>query len=497
MESSTTQKKSPTFGAALVLIILCMILFIFGIAIYEIKAEFVLISATLFATVFAYFHGYHWNDIQELMAKKFKTALPGALILLSVGMLVGTWIAAGTIPLLVNYGLELINPKYLYITAFVVTAIISLCTGTSWGSVGTIGVALMGIGATLDVSLPITAGAVIAGGYFGDKLSPLSDSTNMSSLSVSVDLFTHIRHLMYTSIPACIIACIVYFTVGLGLDANSDATIKDVNEVLNALHSIFHFNLLLLIPPVIILYGSIRGKSPVVVMFISSAAAMILALIFQGFSISDVAKAAVEGFNVSMIKTAGFHPKNLPGDIATLLNRGGIYSMLNGLLFVFCAFLFASALEISGVLQVIIRKLLNFLHSVFSLVAASLASGLVIISCTGSAYVTYFLMSSLFKDPYMSKGLHPANLSRSMEDSVTIIEGLLPWTVSGVYMATTVGVSCFDYAPWAIFNWLGIIFSLLYAATYKYMKFGIKKLEDKPTEIEKEMQELPQNEVAK
>lgn len=437
-------------------------------------AELMLIFAGVVFTVFAGFYRVSWERILEEMGEKIKRALPAILILFSIGIIIGSWMIAGTIPLMVYYGLNIIDPAYLFLLAFLVTAIVSTFTGTSWGSAGTIGVALISIAQTMDVSLAITAGAVVSGAYFGDKLSPLSDTTNMSAIAAGANLYEHIQHMLYTAVPSSILAVIVFWIAGTSIDTSSEQ-LGAVTEMTAALESLFSLNIILLLPALIVLIGSIRKKPPLIVLFASSITALLLALIFQGAAVADIFAAVVSGFTVDML------PQNIEvtEDIESLLTRGGLYSMYNATFFVFCAFFFASAMEASQVLHVLLEGIISRLKSTGSLIFTTLLSGFVIINGTSNALVTYFLIKDIYGDSFKKHKLHPVNLSRSMEDSVTITEALLPWTVSGVFIATTLGVGNFEFLPWAVFNWGGIVFSALLAFLAPYTNyFGIRKLED-------------------
>ncbi|WP_205439403.1 Na+/H+ antiporter NhaC [Halobacillus ihumii] len=477
--------KRPTTAMVLIPISIALIIFIGGIGVMRFQAELMLIFAGVVFAIFAGIYGHKWDEISSVMGEKIKTALPAILILFSIGLIIGTWMISGTIPFFVYYGLELINPGYLYVMAFIVTAIVSTCVGTSWGSAGTIGVALMSVAQTMDLSLAITAGAVVSGAYFGDKLSPLSDTTNMSSLAAGSNLYEHIKHMIYTALPSSIIAILVFYFVGLQIETNS-GQLSNIQETLSVIDQLFNLNILVLLPAIIVIAGSLMKKTPLIVLFSSSVVAMFIALIFQNASISNVFTAAVEGFNVEMITSTlpGLDSSVLSEDMQGLLNRGGLYSMYNATFFVFCAFFFASALEVSQALNILLEKIIMYLKSVGSVIFASLVTGFAVINCTSNALVTYFLIKDIYGDVYKKKNLHPVNLSRSMEDSVTITEVLMPWTVSGVFMATTLGVSNFEFLPWAIFNLGGFVFSALYGFLAPYTGgFGIRKLnEDKPLE---------------
>ncbi|MGD6846209.1 Na+/H+ antiporter NhaC [Rossellomorea aquimaris] len=480
--------RRPSVGMALIPIMIALVIFIGGIGILKYQAELMLIFAGVVFSIYAIWCGHKWEKILTVMGEKIKTALPAILILFSIGLIIGTWMLSGTIPFFVYYGLEIIHPGYLYVLAFIVTAIVSTCVGTSWGSAGTIGVALMSIAQTMDVSLAITAGAVVSGAYFGDKLSPLSDTTNMSSLAAGSNLYEHIQHMMYTSIPSSIIAIIVFYFAGLSIES-TPGQLNNIEEMLSGIDQLFNLNVLVLLPAVIVIAGSLMKKSPLIVLFSSALTAMIIAFFFQQATVAQLFTSAVEGFNVEMVTASnpGLDPTVISESMQGLLNRGGLYSMYNATFFVFCAFFFAAAIEVSQALNVVLEKIISYLKSIGSVIFASLVTGFAVINCTSNALVTYFLIKDIFGDVYKKKKLHPVNLSRSMEDSVTITEALMPWTVSGVFMATTLGVSNFEFLPWAIFNLGGFVFSLLYGFLAPYSNnFGIRNLTE--NEVEEDME---------
>lgn len=461
----------PRLAVALIPVVITVAIFVGGIGVLEFPAELMLVLAAITFTIFSACHGVGLDHVLEDMGEKIKRALPGILILLSIGMLIGTWMIAGTVPLMVDYGLKLINPSYLYVLSFVVTAIVATFTGTSWGSAGTIGVALMGVAATMDVSLAITAGAVVSGAYFGDKLSPLSDTTNVSALAAGAGIYEHIRHMLYTSVPSSVLAIVVFLLAGTSIDAGS-VNLDIIDDTVAELGGLFTLNPVLLLPPAVVLVGSIMRKPPLIVLFLSSATAAVLAVLVQGFSVSDTLDAAVSGFTTDMVS------QDVSGPLTELVNRGGLQSMYSSAFFVFCAFFFAAALENSGVLRLFLSRLIDRLRSTGSLVLATLLSGFTVINGTSNALVTYFLINDLYGEAYKKRNLHPTNLSRSMEDSVTLTEVLMPWTVSGAFIAGTLGVANFDFLPWAVFCWSGLVFSTLLAYLAPLTRdFGIRRLE--------------------
>ncbi|QLB15843.1 Na+/H+ antiporter NhaC [Mannheimia granulomatis] len=461
--------KTPTLPQALFPILAMLILLGLGYAFFDLSPEPLMIISCILAGFLVKYLGYSYSDMLNSIAAKIAKTMPALLILITVGLLIGTWIAGGTIPMMIFYGLKIINPQFLYITALLLTSIVSVCTGTSWGAAGTVGVAFMGVAIGLDANLAATAGAVVAGAYFGDKLSPLSDTTNIASAATGVDLYEHIAHLLYTTVPSFILAAMVYIIYGMTGDFYDVATPEKVLTMISGLEQAYHFDvILLLIPIFIILWGSITKKPTIPVMLLSAFVAALNALFIQGFSLQDVINSAVNGFNVSMF------PSNITvnADLARLLNRGGMNSMMGTLLICFCALSFAGILSLSGALDVIIKHLLRLVRSTASLIFTTIVCGLTMIGVTCNGQISVLIPGEMLKEAYIERGLHPKNLSRTVEDSATIIEPILPWTAAGAYMAGTLGVATISYLPWAILCWSGIVFAMLWGMT----GFGIAKL---------------------
>ncbi len=398
--------------------------------------------------------------------------MSATLILITVGALIGTWMFSGTIPMMIFYGIELINPNYLFVTAFLVTALISTFTGTSWGSAGTVGVAIMGIAMVQGVSLPITAGAVVAGAFFGDKLSPLSDTTNLSPVVAGSNLYEHIRHLLYTTIPASLIGLVVYFIVGWSTYTSNAFDREKIEAMTSALTAMFHWNVLLIVPVLIVLVGSIKKYPTIPIMIISSITAIILGVVVQSMSLENAFLATVQGFNVSMVTAGGFDPAATPEAVQKLLNRGGMSSMMQTVLIAFCSFAFAGVISKIGCLEVVLEKLNEKVKSTGSLVLTTVLSCVIMAITTGSSYLAILIPGELFKDAYAQRGLHPKNLSRTLEDSGSIVVSLIPWSMAGVYMSSTLGVPVIEYLPWAIMCYLGFIIAIIYG----YTGFTIEKI---------------------
>ena len=457
--------RTPSLLVAAIPAVTLIVLLGGGYIAASLPVEPLLIASAVVAGIVAMTLGYTWDEIIGAIAEKIAKTMPAVLILIVVGALIGTWMAGGTIPMLIYYGLKIINPQFLALIALVVTAIVSLCTGTSWGSAGTIGVAFMGVAVGMDANLPMVAGA-----YFGDKLSPLSDTTNIASLATGVNLFTHIRHLMWTTIPAFLTSAVVYLIFGL---QSSGGTVPEkVGTILATLDSAFNWNLLLLVPVLVVLVGSVMKLPTVPVMLVSCATAMFNAVVFQGVSFSNSVVASVNGFKVDMVGKSGFQADSVIEDVTRLLERGGMNSMMSVLLICFCAIAFAGTVSVSGSLDVLISSLLAPVKSTFALIAATIVTGLAVIGITSNGQVSLLIPGEMLRGEYIKRGLDPKNLSRTIEDAATVWEPILPWTSAGAYMAGTLGVATLAYMPWAISNWIAIFFALVWAAT----GIGIAKL---------------------
>ena len=476
----TETRKPLSLRAALLPIVAMFGLFVLGVALLELSTELliaVLLGSASVAGFVAARHGCTWDDIQRSTGEKLASVLPAVLILLAIGMLIATWVLSGTIPYLVYWGVQLVRPQYLVLTAFLATAIMSSFTGTSWGSAGTIGVALMGTAAALDAPLAATAGAVVSGAYFGDKLSPLSDSTNICAIGAGAPLYVHIRHMLYTALPSFVLGLIVYTLAARFTPVSAVGLTENARVLLADLDDIYALHWVVLVPPAVVVWSIVRRMPPALAIALSSLIAALLGILVQGFSVQDALVSAVGGFKLDMVSSLGSDPSTLDAATRTLVERGGLYSMANTLIVIISAFLLAGAMDVSGALDLIIDRLLGAVRSVFGLIGATMTAGGTMIALTSHGGVTALVIGGLFQKAYRERGLAPENLSRTLEDSVTITEPLMPWTVSAVFMATTLGVPTIEYAPWAVFCYGGPIFSLALAGLWKRTRFGIRPLE--------------------
>lgn len=454
MDSDLTNYKQPSLVISLIPLITMGLLLGIGYGVFKIKAEVLLIASAAIAGVLAKFLGVPWKELEQGIVESIKQAMPAMLIVICVGMLIGSWIASGTIPMLIFYGLKMISPRFFLVTACLVCSVISLVTGTSWGTVGTIGIAFIGIAQGLGIPLGAAAGAIVAGAYFGDKISPFSDTTNLAPIAAKSNLFDHVRHLLWTTTPAWLIGLVIYFIIGLKFQGQSLPQQK-IELIQSTLQTQFQFNLLLLLPPVVILYFALRKWPTIPGMVAASALASVLALIFQNGSLPEVINAM----------TVGFTANTGIAEIDKLLSRGGMMSMMGVTLIAFCAFAFAGIVQKTGMLNTILEHLLKVVKSTGSLIASVVGSCVVVALITGSSFLSIIIPGELFAPAFKKKNLAAKNLSRTTEDSGTVVVPLIPWSMAGIYMSGTLGVSTLEYAPWAFMCYSGIAFALIYAFT--------------------------------
>lgn len=466
--------RKPTFLEAFTPIVAMLVILTYGKGVMGYATEPLLLLVAGIAAFLAFRVGVTWDEIMDEVCLKIAKGMPAILILVSVGALVGTWMAAGTIPLMIYYGVQLVDPQWMLVTSFLITAVVSVVTGTSWGSVATMGVALMGIASTLGVSLPATAGAVIAGSYFGDKISPLSDTTNLAPIAAGSTLYEHIFHMFYTTIPATIISLIAYGFIGMNADTSVSVSSESVTKMLNQLDSMYSWNIMLVIPVVLVLAGSVLKWPTIPVMMGSTVVAGIEAIVLQGISLKNVLASTVSGFNVKMIAAPGFDAATCTIEVTKLLNRGGMNSIMSTTLLVFCAFVFAAIMSRAGFLDVVLQKILSVAKSTGALVSATVASCLVMALTTGNSYLSILVPGEMFRDAYKARGLAAKNLSRTLEDAGTVFVPLVPWSAAGAYMTSCLGVETLDYLPYAILCYAGFMIAIFYGFT----GIGIAKLED-------------------
>ena len=428
-----------------------------------IPVEVLVLMALCFNAFYLLFLGYKWDTIQANITRKVGESVPVVLILFSVGVLIGSWIVSGTIPMLIYYGISIVSPAWIYIFSFLICIVFSLLTGTSWGSAGTIGVVMIGIAEVYDADLAITAAAIVGGSFFGDKMSPLSDTTNIAALATSVPVYDHIKSMMYTTGPAAIIAAIIYIVLSPAIQGGLAAPatqLTDIELTLTDLSNLFNFNLALLIPLVIVVWGSITRKPIVLTLLGSAWVAMILAFMFQDFSLDAVFNSFNKGFTVDMAEGV-----EVQSNVVSILNRGGLYNLIEGVTISLLIFAFIGTLEVINAIDITIQKVLGGIKKKTHLVAASLGATLVTNMTTSNQYATSFVIGSAMNKKFDKLGVPRKVLSRSLEDAGTMMENLAPWTPSGIFMVGALGVSSLEYAPYQFISLINIVIAFFFAFT--------------------------------
>jgi NhaC family Na+:H+ antiporter len=468
-DDSPATLKRPSFGMALIPLVSMALLLGVGYGVYKIKAQVLLVAAAFITGVMGLLLGFKWKDMERGIVDSIHKAMPAILIMLSVGILVGAWMASGTIPMVIYYGLKLISPKFFLLTACLVCSITSLATGTSWGTVGTLGVAFIGIALGLGIPLGPAAGAIVAGAYFGDKMSPLSDIPNLATVISGSNLFDHIKHMMWSAVPAWLAGLAIYFIVGLryGAKAIQSDTMALITDTLRAN---FRFNILLLLPMAIIFYFAVAKKPTIPAMILSSIVAGILAVIFQKASVSVVATAM----------NSGLPTRTGVEVVDKLLSKGGMMSMMETQLIAFTAFSFGGIMQKTGCLDVILERVMRFTKEVWSLVVTTVGASVLSAMITGSSYLSMIIPADLLAPVYKQKELAAKNLSRIIEESGGIIVPLIPWSMAGVYITGTIGVSTFAYLPWAFMNYLSVVMLVVFGFTKFTMAPRVREDETQP-----------------
>jgi NhaC family Na+:H+ antiporter len=464
--------RIPTFSRSLLMVGSSFTIIIIGTLIYKLRSEVLLFIAATIMTIGALRLGYTWQELEEAISQRIGKTTGVLLLLWGVGMVIGTFMFSGSIPMIIYYGIKLIKPSFLILSAFVTCLIFSVITGSSWSSAGTIGIAFAGMAQTLGVPKSITIGAVLAGSIFGDKMSPLSETTNLASLCSEANIYDHIKSMLWTTVPPSIIAGVVYFATGIGLGTTNNILPLSTLEMLTSLDNIFKWNILLLLPLIIILYGSFTKKPAVPTLFISSLSAIIIGVIFQGFSLRDGFISAVSGFNINMV-----YNDNIVPEITKILNRGGMTSMVSVVLIVFCGYTFAAITSKAGYLDIVLDPMLNRIKTQAHLILATLFTMLLMMFATGSAYIGFILVPEMYRKKYIEFKVAPNVLSRSLEDIGTVTGALIPWGISAAFYTTTFGIPVFGpegYAVWTILPYLIPIFAIIYAFT----GIGVYKLTD-------------------
>lgn len=479
------EHKIPSLGLSLLPLIFLIVLLASNVYIFSDDASYgpnqiALIFAAAFAGVLSFKLNYSWDEILKGIVRSISSAMAAILILLMIGSLAGTWLISGVVPAMIYYGLEILNPTIFLFAACIVSAVVSLATGSSWSTTATMGIALMGIGQALGLHEGIIAGAVISGAYFGDKMSPLSDTTNLAPAMAGTDLFTHIRYMFLTTGPSITITLIIFLIWGLSSDGNAE--LGSVGAVQEAITSKFEINLFLFVVPAVVIFLIVKKMPALPALFIGTIIAAIFALIFQPQIISYVAGGAE--YNLSSayeaVMKAMFTSINIETGHAMvdeLLTSSGMEGMLSTVWLIVCAMIFGGIVEKNGMLRTIANSIIKVAHSTGSLVASTAGTCITFNLTASDQYIAIVVPGRMFAKEFKDRGLAPENLSRTLEDTGTVTSVLIPWNTCGAYQSTVLGVSTFTYLPYCFFNIISPFMTILFA----YANIKIRKI-DKSTE---------------
>ena len=430
------------------------------------SSQFILILSGAFAAMIGHRYNVSYKDVISSISNSIKSVTPALIILLWVGALAGTWMISGIIPSMVYYGLKILDPNIFLPACIIICSIISVATGSSWTTSATVGIALVGIGKALGIPAGMVGGAVIAGAYFGDKLSPLSDTTNLAAAVSKVDLFKHIKYLAHTTIPSISITLIVFIILGIYQTSNG---VTDNSFLIETIENTFNISLILFIVPIIVLIMIVKKTPPIKALTIGTLVGALFAILFQPQIINELSDASNTTFIASYKVVIDTITSNV--SITTdseilndLFSTGGMIGMLNTIFLVMATMIFGGSMDAIGAIKSISKALLNWADNIFKLFASTVASCLALNLTASDQYLSIVVSGKMFEKAYKDKKLAPENLSRTLEDSATVTSALIPWNSCGAYHSSVLGVSVGEYFIYAIFNWISPFMTLLFAA---------------------------------
>ena len=436
--------RKPTIVHALISLLGLVAVMVVGIVIFGADPHIPMFMGVIIAAIVSMTLGYKWSDLESMMIDGISKAMQSVLILAIVGMMIGAWLLSGTIPTMIYYGLKLLSPKVFLVAAVLICSITSLATGTSWGTMGTMGLALIGIGAGLGMPVGPTAGAVISGAYFGDKLSPLSDTTNLAPAMAGTDVFTHVKYMLKSTLISYVIALFFFGVYGFMHVSSGSVDSSQAAIIMGGIKSNFNVNPLLLLPPLIVILA-IALKIPAIPgITMGFIAALILAPIFQqGVTFSDMLDASLNGFVCETDVDA----------LNSLLSSGGLLSMGFSILMVLIAMMYGGIMEGTRQMEVIIEALLKVIKGPAALIGATELTCIFANAIMAEQYISILIPGRMFAPAYREKGIHPKSLSNALESAGTVTSCLVPWNTCGMFIASTLGIAWAAYAPWAVFNY--------------------------------------------
>jgi len=456
---------------ALLPVIILVVMLAFNVSVFGDDAlsgsnQFVLLLGAAVAAIVGFRNKVHYKRMMEEVSLNLKSTSSALLILLMVGSLSGTWLISGIIPTMIYYGLQILNPTIFLPATVVICAIISIATGSSWTTSATVGIALIGIGKTLGLPLGMVAGAVLSGAYFGDKMSPLSDTTNLAPAMAGAELFDHIRYMALTTVPTIIVTLIIFIIIGLTRDTSG---VADHSNILASIDASFNISPLLFLVPALVIFMIVKKTKPLIALMVGTLVGAIFAIIFQPDIVRDITGATELNFEsaykgVMTAMTVSTSVETTDPGLNDLFSAKGMYGMLTTIWLIICAMVFGGVMDAIGALSRISQALLDLAQTTFGLFASTVASCLALNVTASDQYLAIVVPGKMFAQAYKDRNLAPENLSRTLEDSGTVTSVLVPWNTCGAYQSGVLGVSVAEYFVYAFFNYLSPFVTLLYAA---------------------------------
>lgn len=463
-------KELSIYGAlvpvfALILMLFYNVFFVFGDDALSGSNQFILILGAAVAAIVGFLNKTSYHKMLEEVSENLKSTSGALLILLMVGALSGTWLVSGIIPTMIYYGLQLLNPTFFLVASVLICAIISIATGSSWTTSATVGIALIGIGDTLGISLGMTAGAVLSGAYFGDKMSPLSDTTNLAPAMAGAELFDHIKYMAITTVPTFVITLFLFLIIGFNIEINGS---PDISNKLEAIDQAFNISPWLLLVPMMVVVLIVKKTPPLVALLTGTLLAALASILAQPQILMSIAESEIFNFEtaykgVMQSITVDTAVETSSTELNDLFSSGGMKGMMGTIWLIICAMVFGGVMDAIGALSKISKALLTLASSTFGLFASTVASCLALNVTASDQYLALVVPGKMFKKAYEDKGLAPENLSRTLEDSGTVTSVLVPWNTCGAYQSSVLGVHVADYFIYAFFNWISPFMTLLVA----------------------------------
>ena len=473
--------KTPrlSLSAALLPLFILVLLLTYNVTVFGDDAlsgsnQFILLLGAAVAGLVGIKNKVTYGQILQKVGENLQSVTGPILILLLVGSLAGTWLLSGVIPAMIDYGLQIANPRFFLPACVLITALVSLATGSSWSTSATIGIALIGIGKALELPVGMVAGAVISGAYFGDKLSPLSDTTNLAPAMAGGELFTHIRYMLYTTLPSIIISLLIFIVLGWGFSSSGEV---DTSSLSLSIREKFNINLWLFLVPLTVILMIVKKTPPLLALFIGTLLGGLFALIFQSQLLLELSGSEVLDFRAiyqTILNSITVNTQIETSDplLNELFSSGGMQGMLGTVWLIICAMVYGGVMDAIGALQAISNAFLKWAHTTFQLVAGAAASSLTVNLTASDQYLAIVVPGKMFAQAYRDRKLAPENLSRTLEDAGTVTSVLVPWNTCGAYQSGVLGVGVAEYFIYAFFNWISPLMNLIYA----YFNIKIKKI---------------------